>query len=200
MTLRLLEQLVQRLKALLDVVPAGANIVTLTGAQTLTNKSIDGDDNTLTNLTDSTRAYAMVGCSTGATITNNNVQIIPFDIETDPRGAFTVGATGRFTVPTGHGGAYLLACSLTLEAGAQPGASWLAIYRNDAFDRRIDFAGASSNAKKDGLSGATLISLVAGDWVDFRVYQLQSVGTGSRTLTAGVSEVHASFLRTLTNL
>lgn len=67
MTLRLLEQLVARLKALVDVVPAGADLVTLTGAQTLQDKTLTAPIVT---------APAITGATTignGATITTPTI-------------------------------------------------------------------------------------------------------------------------------
>lgn len=67
MTLTLLEQLVMRLKALLDVVPAGANIVTLAGSQTLTNKTLTAPAVTAPAITGATTI------GTGATITTPTI-------------------------------------------------------------------------------------------------------------------------------
>lgn len=175
MTLRLLEQLVHRLKALVDVVPAGADIVTLTGAQALTNKSISGAANTLSNIPLSalSSVYFHYKTASGNIPHNTRTPVVYSTlVAQSATGLYSTG-TGLFTVPVGQGGTYAFSASAMLSLGAVI-AEFAVSFTHGVTETGGTYQGGATSFYS--VPALTLLSLAAGDTVGVGIYHSSSDG------------------------
>lgn len=168
----------------------GVDVVTVSGTQTLTNK-------TVTNLKDNTRAYARATRGTSQAIPNTGDNIVDFaTVELDSRSGITTGASWKYTVQSGHDGLYLVSGQANLDAIASAGQGVLKLYKNGTVYARLDRVAAS--AVTFHTSGSTIISLVAGDYIDLRLFQDSS--TGNRNTGGAAESCHISIIRLVSDL
>ena len=158
-------------------------VVATDATQTLTNK-------TLTNLKDNTRAYAV---AQGASqVLGVGISIINFStVVLDSRSGITTGAAWKYTVQTGHAGIYLVSACVLL--GAATGHMYLNVFKNGGNAALL--GSGTSNATPNGVSGAALVNLAAGDYIDIRANT--SVGG---TLSAVGADNNVNIVRLLTDL
>lgn len=146
-----------------------ANLVTLTGSQVLTNKSISGATNTLSAIGMGSLApvYFRVGNSSGTSILDNGTfQQVGWNVEDfDSHAAF---ASNVFTVPSGQAGLYVFFAQglFTITAGST--STRLTLTRNGS---------AFSGHAADGVTAFTSLvvsgmsSLSVGDTVGVSAFQ-----------------------------
>lgn len=127
------------------------------------------------------------------TVSYNSVTIIDFDtVVKDTHGATTTGSSWKFTAPVS--GVYRISSRLESNAGVTVDSTSrgvrLDVYKNGSLFRAIDTNyDASGTSKAWVVRGSTQVSLLAGDYIDLRVYQdLDSGGSDIITFAAGVSQ------------
>lgn len=161
-----------------------STVATLTGSQTLTNKTIDGDDNTLQDIGAGSLKFSgcEVTCSGDQTIANNGAIVTAWDTESYDTDGYHEGVTNpsRMTVPAT--GKYRVTATLGFAANAT-NRRGLQIYVGGsgvAQGRHI------LNATSTGSwisSTSALLNLSSGNYVEIFAYQ--DSGT-NRTLTGSL--------------
>lgn len=145
------------------------DIVTIDGTQTLTNKTIDGDNNTLQDINPESMKQSC-GChvrvTSNQTINHSTITLVTFDNELyDIGGDFTNTATNyKFTAPVA--GYYLVAAQLNyVEAGAGSLITpYIRLYKNGSlYQHAIGADDANSDAVSVPL--VTVIYLAASDYL-----------------------------------
>jgi hypothetical protein len=116
---------------------------------------------------------AFVGCvlfkTSNQTIANNTTVIVTFPSESIDTDGFhsNVTDTGRITIPTGKGGKYLI--SAAGRWGSQSSTKEFYLFKNGA---ELEIARSATNfAAIHMVYYNVIVDLVAGDYIDFRVYQ-----------------------------
>lgn len=179
------------------VVAGGALSGTFTGAPTLSGNVIFSGAPVFSNLKDTTRAYAKATHSAGAAIPDSAFTIVDFATTVvDSRTAITAGASWKYTVPAGHGGIYLVSAVVTFNTGTATPME-LSLNKNGSPDTKLATMAVQAGTQSVSLSGSTLISLAAGDYIDVRV--LQTSG-GSRSLVPDAKYNHIDIVRLVTDL
>lgn len=121
-------------------------------------------------------AFARYKVSSTKTINNATATIINYDTSVfDTDSAVTTGASWKFTVPASHDGYYLVVATAYFQSSASWTAgetAYLELYKNNALAFRIGqrFIHATATLPMF-VQGVGLISLVATDYIDVRVYQ-----------------------------
>ncbi len=131
--------------------------------------------------------YAKYQTTAGQSIANSGIQIVNFGtlVYETHSGAVTTGASWKFTAPAS--GLYRFSAGVsytnqTYAAGNQAG-SWF--YKNGAIDTQLQYQSIeTSTASVQARGGSTEIRLVAGDYVDFRVFNNRTAGATTLDTTA----------------
>jgi hypothetical protein len=134
------------------------------------------------NTTTGKQPMARLRKSGNSAMAHGTFTVVPWETEDVDLGGFhsTSVNTGRFTIPTGYGGYYLVGTQVQVEKAV---CNWeLGIYKNGAAVSAGNALGALA-AVFIGLSCVTLVSLAATDYVDVRCYQ--DSGTDKNVLQAG---------------
>lgn len=111
--------------------------------------------------------YEVGGSTANASITAGATEVIDFESRIfDTHGAVTVGASWKFTAPMS--GKYRVSAMAMLLSVADGKQLVLAVYKNTSVNTTLTqvTTGASGN---QGSSGSTIVSLLAGDYVDVRI-------------------------------
>jgi hypothetical protein len=166
-----------------------SDLVDVDSAQALTNK-------TAANIKDPTRAYAVYTSTAGASFASSATPtIVDFATKvSDSRSAVATGAAWKFTVPTGHGGLYLVGATVTMLGGGAASDNNMYLYKSGSVLRRLGLVALASNGT---YGGNALVPLVDGDYIDFRF--AQTTGS-SRSLTALASDNYCHIVRLVTDL
>lgn len=190
------------------------DLVTVSGTQTLTNKSLTAPaitgaatiasgatitsptitNPTTTNLKDSTRAYAV---ATGASqsIPDNTSTIINYStVVLDSRSAVTTGASWKYTVPSGMGGIYLVTACALLQSSAA--GVYLNVFKNGVNYALLGYQKEAAGAL-EGINGSCLVSLVPTDYIDIRIIQISG---GAVSLSVVNADNHVNIIRMVTDL
>lgn len=123
------------------------------------------------------RVYARATRGAAQTIATGTVTVVAFDGATfDNRTAISgTGTTSwRFTVPAGMAGIYQVSATLSLDTGAAA-TMGLRLYVNGAYVAELALLPAAANTNPVGLSGTTLVSLAAADYLDIRIVHAAGV-------------------------
>ena len=132
----------------------------------------------------------MMGANTaaGQSIANGAIVIIVFGtVERDTDSAYNAG-TGRYTVPVGKGGDYVLTCTAAY-VNAQAGATLIHLYKNAVQTKTEWF---SSPAANQGLAITSIMNLAAADIVDCRT---EHPSGSPQSLAAAANRVYFSLKR-----
>lgn len=120
-------------------------------------------------------SHARYKVSSTKSISNTTYTIIDYDTSVyDSDTAVTTGASWKYTVPSGKGGYFVVTASAYLQSSAGWAADefvQLALYKNGTLDTvlgevRIHASGTFSVF----VTGASLVSLAAADYIDVRMY------------------------------
>jgi hypothetical protein len=133
--------------------------------------------------------------STNAAATIVNAAVIDFeDRDFDTHGAVTTGASWKFTAPIS--GIYSVSSMIETSSTAEPTTGRylaLGIYKGGSVSRYLgEWTSQASATSTKVCSGATLIKLLAGEYIDIR---LEFNLTNAHTLTAAGSVNHVSINR-----
>ncbi len=169
-------------------------VATALTTQTLLNK-------TIRNVKDDTRAYARYTRGTTQSIAHNTATIIDFATSgLDSRAAVTTGASWKFTAPAGMGGIYLVSANVLLESSGTAGTVQLAVHKGGSIAAVLGFSEQAGSGDFQAVGGSTLVSMLAGDYIDLRVTQIQNSGSAARLVTAADAHNHVSIVRMVTDL
>jgi hypothetical protein len=156
---------------------------------------------TASNIKDSTRAYAAGVRSTAQSINTGGPHIIQWDSPAtlDSRSAITPGASWKYTVQSGHGGIYWISSCITLVGnGADTGYAFCQLFVNNGSSRLLGFEPAPiNNTDTQVLAGGAMLSLAAGDYIDFRVGHGNAT---ARSLNNNGVDNHFSIIRLVSDL
>lgn len=111
--------------------------------------------------------YAHAGRATAQAIPSGAITIVDFaTVALDSQSAITTGAAWKYTVPANQAGIYQVSAQV-LFASATLATMELLLYKNASLVRSL---GQCRGAADDytSVGGSTLISLVAGDYIDIR--------------------------------
>lgn len=135
----------------------------------------------------------MLGASTAAAqaIVSATTTIVVFGtVELDTDSAYNSG-TGRYTIPTGKGGHYLITANIGVNG--TPNNAVVFAFKNAVELKRLGhYAGATVPAATQ-VGGSTIVNLVAGDVIDIRVS-----ATGAWNLTGTATENYFAIKRITT--
>lgn len=172
-------------------------LVDLDSAQTMENK-------TITNLKDNTRAYARAVSSSGQSIAHGTRTVVAWNSTIlDSRSAISGSGTTswRFTAP--EAGTYLVSASVGFPtSGAGGGYVWMYLHKNGSASAYslLDFEEGPSGTSFEKLSGADMIQLAAGDYIDIRVNQNQFAGSAARAMDTNAEANWVNIVRLVTDL
>jgi len=154
-----------------------------------------GSGFTAPDIKDSTRARALARSTGGATLTANVYSIVDFNsVTTDTRSAIATGAAWKYTVPSGHGGWYLIQANVFLNGGSAA-TPYCGIFVNGSAILRKTIGSLGTVA---GTIGAEIAyQLSAGDYVDFRVFPDAS---NTRALSTSSNDNWISITRLVSDL
>lgn len=136
------------------------------------------------------RAYL----SSSQSIPNNADTLIQYGNESfDSAGAFTTGASAKFTAPTTGYYLVLAAALFTSDAWTAGKYAALLLYKNGALVSQIGYTLVEVlGTIQITIVGSDIISLAAGDYIDVRCYQNSG---GARGIGGGSSYTFAAFAR-----
>lgn len=126
---------------------------------------------------------AVYATDAGQSIGNAAYSIVNFeDAVLDTHAAVTVGASWKFTCPVGGDGKYLVSAAVNFNGLTAVASNLiLSVFKNGADHARLHRFGGTPGAA-NGVGGAQIVSLAAGDFIDVRLYQDQGA---ARTLESG---------------
>lgn len=133
--------------------------------------------------------------TSGQSISASTTTIVDFGTKTsDSHGAVTTGASWKFTAPVP--GVYMVCAIITWAADTFTTNNTIRadLYKNNSLESTIFFdkiqATTSGNSK--GMNGSTIVSLIAGDYIDIRVLHQEST---SRSLSTTAAFVNVSIAK-----
>ena len=146
-----------------------ATQATLAGAQTLTNKTMDGAANTFTAIP--ATALRAIGVQATKNATQSAVAATPVAVffpteDWDSSGFHDTVNTERITIPAGMGGKYLVGGKVAFVSGTTPGATTLQVLSASTGYKTI---ARSTVADQGSIEGSIHLVLVAGDNVQLVV-------------------------------
>lgn len=123
-------------------------------------------------------------------LASGSTVIVNYDTEDyDTASAVTTGASWKFTVPTGQAGYYFVQASAVLESSS----AWvvgeylkLELYKNGSLLALLDIIFMQSDGTSSfgvGITGSTIVSLAAADYIDVRA--TQNSGSAINIASAG---------------
>jgi len=115
---------------------------------------------------------AIYTTAAGQSFTSGSTAILNYGTsELDTHNAVAVGASWRFTVPTGKGGLYAVSAAAMWNAAITTGAITLQLFKNGSLWRTLFKVVTGTNTPQTMMTGSTNINLAAADYVDVRVTQ-----------------------------
>jgi hypothetical protein len=147
----------------------GGDIVGTSDTQTLTNKTFNVGDNTVSG-TLRTQVYK----SAVQAVADSSWVAITFDLEDfDSGGLHDISTNNsRITIPTGGGGVYLFAGTVGLATAFSADRVIVSLYKNGSVEQElVDFT-FTCGADGQFTIGTHLLELVATDYIELKVYQV----------------------------
>jgi hypothetical protein len=130
-------------------------------------------------------------CSTAQTLVHDSPTIINADtVSSDTATMVTTGASWHATIPVGQSGTYWVSATQHILMGSGSAYNiFLSVYVNGAEVRRFGRLAGQTPAISSvvGVTGSALVSLSAGDTVDFRLY-VSNGGVSNFTLESSSTE------------
>lgn len=168
-----------------DMVTTKGDLLAATAADTLARLAVGSDNQLLESLASATPGVAWVSLGSAfarykreTTLSIGNASDTIVDYATsvyDPGSAVTTGASWKYTVPAGLGGYYLVTASVLLESNAGWGVNEylrIKLYKNNALHCFMgDAYMCAAGTYNAFVTGGTVVSLAATDYIDVRAYQ-----------------------------
>lgn len=111
--------------------------------------------------------YDVSASTANSSITAGATEVVDADTKAfDSHGSVTVGASWKFTAPIA--GKYRVSSTITLGSVADTKVVQLEVYKNGSANTSLLRVAASTSTNM-GVGGSTIISLLAGDYVDLRI-------------------------------